>query len=66
MQKNNNTLFVLRSLSGKSELNFVSLPQMVFDLWPFKLLGTVEIEAIFASTAIHISKIMFKTSQWDT
>ena len=39
---------------------------MVFDLRPFKLLGTFEMEAIFASTTIHIIKIMFETSQWDT
>ena len=62
----NNTLFVLIALSGKSEPNLVCLPQMVFDLRPFKLLGTFENEAIFASTAIHISKILGETSQWDT
>ena len=39
---------------------------MMFDLRPFKLLGTFEMEAIFASTATHISKILFETNQWDT
>ena len=32
----------------------------------FKRLGTFEMEAIFASTVIHISKILFETSPWDT
>ena len=66
MQNNNNTLPVLRTLSGKSEPNLVCLPQMMYDLQPFKLLGTFEMEAIFASTATHISKIMFETRQRDT
>ena len=65
MQNDNNTLIVLRTLSGKSEPNLVCLPQMVFDLRPFKLLGTFEMEVIFVSTAIHISKILFETSQLD-
>ena len=66
MQNDNNSLFVLRTLSGKSEPNLVCLPQMMFDLRPFKLLGTFEMEASFASTATHISKNLFETSQWDT
>ena len=66
MQNHDNILLVLITLLGKSEPNFTLLPQGVFDIRPFKLLGTFEMEAIFAPTAIHISKIMYKTSQWDT
>ena len=33
-----------------SEPNMACLPQRVFDLQPFKLLGTFEMEAIFTST----------------
>ena len=62
MQNHNNTLLVLRTSSGKSELNLVWLPQRVFDIRPFKLLGTFQMEVISASTAIHISKILFETS----
>ena len=32
------------------------------DFWT---LGTFEMEAIFAPTVIHNSKIMFETSLWD-
>ena len=39
---------------------------MVFDKQPFKLLSTFEMEAIFAPTVIHDSKILFETSLWDT
>ena len=66
IQNDNNTLPVLRTISGKSQPNLVCLPQRVFDLQHFKLLGTFEMEAIFTSTAMHISKILFETSQWDT
>ena len=66
MQHHNNILRVLRTLSGKSEPNLVCLLQRVFDIQPFKLLGAFEMEVIFASTVIHISKILFETSPWDT
>ena len=36
------------------------------DKEPFELLGTSEMEAIFAPIVIHNSKIMFETSLWDT
>ena len=62
MQHHNNTLVVLRTLSGKSEPKLICLPQRVFDIQPFKLLGTFEMEAIFGPTVIHISKILFETS----
>ena len=62
MQNHNNTFRVLRTLSGRSEPNLVCLPQRVFDIWPSKLLGTFEMEAIFAPTGICISKNMFEIS----
>ena len=61
MQHHNNPLLVLRTLSGKSGLNLVCLPQRVFDIQPYKLLDTFEMEAI-----IHINKIQFETSLLDT
>ena len=66
MQHHNKPLRVLKTLSGKSEPNLVCLLQRVFDIQPFKLLGTFEMAAIFASTVIHISKIVFETSPRDT
>ena len=66
MQHHNNTLVVSRTLSGKSELKLVRLPQRVFDIQPFELLGTFEMEAIFGPTVIHISKILFENSLGDT
>ena len=36
------------------------------DIQSFKLLGTFEMEATFASTALHISKILFENSLWNT
>ena len=66
MQHHNNPLCVLRTLSGKSDPNLVCLLEREFDIQPFKLLGTFDMEAIFASTVLHISKILFETSPWDT
>ena len=66
MQHHNNPLLVVRTLSDKSEPNLVCLPQRVFDIEPFELLGTFEMEAIFAPTVIHNIKIMFETCLWDT
>ena len=66
MQNHNNTFLVLGTLSGKPEPDLLCLPQRMLDIWPFKLLGTFDMEAIFASTAIYISKILFETSLWDT
>ena len=60
MQHHFNTLFVLRTLAGKSGPNLVCLPQRVFDIQPSKDSGSFEMEAIF--TAIHNSKILFETS----
>ena len=62
MQHHNNTMVVLRTLSGKSEPKLICLPQRLFDIQSFKLLGTFEMEAIFGPTVIHISKILFETS----
>ena len=61
MQHHNNLLLVLTTISGKSELYLVCLPQRVFDIHPFKLLGPFEMEVIFSPTVIHISKILFET-----
>ena len=58
MQNHDNTLLLLRALSGKSEPNLVFLTQRVFDTRPFKLLGNFEMEAIFAPKTMHISKIL--------
>ena len=44
----------------------VSLPQRVFDIQPIKILDALEMEAIFAPTPIHISKILLESSLWDT
>ena len=60
MQHHNNLFLVLRTLPGKSEPNLVCLPLRVFDIQPFKLLGTFEMEAIFAATVIHIAKFCLK------
>ena len=62
MQHNNSHLLVLRTPSGKSDPNLVCLPQKVFDIQPFKLLDTFQMEVIFAPTIIHISKILFETT----
>ena len=40
-------MFAFSTPSGKFEPNLVFLPQRVFDIRPFKLLGAFEIEAIF-------------------
>ena len=66
MQRHNNICHMLRTLSDKSEPNLVCLPQTVFDIQPLKLLGTFEMEAIFAPTVIHNSEILFETILWDT
>ena len=58
-------MLVLSTLSGKFEPNLVFLPQRVFDIPPFKLLGAFEIEAIFGLTLLQISKILFETNHWD-
>ena len=39
---------------------------MIFDIQPFKLLSTFEMEAIFAPTVVYNSQILFETSLWDT
>ena len=66
MQHHINPLRVLITPPGKSEPDLVCLLQRVLYIQPFKLLGTFEMEAIFASIVIHISKILFETSLWDT
>ena len=52
------------------ELFQVNLSQIWYAMgvWytSFKLLDTFEMEAIFPFTVIHISKILFETSLWDT
>ena len=66
MQRHNNTFHLLRNLSDISEPNLVRLSQTVFDIQLLKLLGTFEMEAIFAPTVIHTSEILFETILWGT
>ena len=66
MQRHNNIFHLLRNLSNISEPNLVRLSQPVFDIKLLKLLGTFEMEAIFAPTVIHNSEILFETILWGT